>query len=52
MAITRAGLFLVVAFVLVLLAVISYASSPVLGVDPQIWAWGGVDSYILSCLVP
>ena len=52
MTFTRSSLFLVVAFVLVLFAVITFAGSPVLGVSPEVWAWGGVDSFILSFLVP
>jgi hypothetical protein len=52
MTLTRSSLFLIVAFVLVLFAVISYASSPFLGVNPMVWFTGGIDSFILSFLVP
>jgi hypothetical protein len=51
MQLTRANLFLIVAFVLVLFAVISFAGNPMLGVPATVWAWGGVDSFLLAQLV-
>lgn len=51
MAFPLSRLFLLVAFILVLLAVLVFAGV-IAGVPAGVLAWGGVDSFILSFLVP
>jgi hypothetical protein len=43
-------LFVVLAFILVLLAVLVYAGL-ISGIPAGVFAWGGVDSFLLSLLV-
>jgi hypothetical protein len=41
----------VAAFVLILLATLVLAAS-ISGINPEVFAWGGLDAFVLSFIVP